>query len=80
MNILLEMPERLFLMMKVSVAQLILRKRMKVKVVNAGKCMLCGKEIKIHKNDIFPNILFCSECENKLKAESEVERKERMNK
>lgn len=28
MNIILEMPERLFLMMKVSVAQLILRKRM----------------------------------------------------
>jgi len=28
MNVLIELPERLFLMMKVSVAQLILRKRM----------------------------------------------------
>lgn len=69
MKKIIEMPERLFLMMKVSVAQLILRKRMtrKVKVVNAGKCMLCGKEIKINKNDIFPNIFFCSKCDNKVK-------------
>lgn len=71
MNTLLEIPERVFLMMKVSVAQLILRKRMKVKVVNAGKCLICGKKIKITRRKI-PNIFFCSECENKVK----VERKE----
>lgn len=52
---------------------------MKFKVINAGKCMLCGKPIKIiatKDNDLFPSVFFCPKCEkkakeNKLKAESE---------
>lgn len=40
-----------------------------IKVVNAGKCMMCGREIKIaigRGSGKFPNIFFCSQCE-KLK-------------
>lgn len=43
MNTLLEMPERVFSMMKVSVAQLILRRRMTMVKVY---CDICGKELK----------------------------------
>ena len=44
---------------------------MKYKVINAGKCMLCGKPIKFiprrgsAKTDL-PNIFFCWKCELKL--------------
>jgi len=43
-----------------------------IKVVNAGKCMMCGKPIKIvvHRGySKLPNILFCEECENKRQKE-----------
>ena len=39
---------------------------MKIKVVNAGNCMICGKPIKLvvpEDSDKFPNIFFCKELE-----------------
>jgi hypothetical protein len=52
---------------------------MTIKVINAGNCMLCGREIKIiprRGNNKFPNIFFCPICERiakkgKPQAESE---------
>lgn len=53
---------------------------MNIKVINAGNCMICGREIKIvtkkDKNE-FLDIFFCRRCEKrrlqkgKLQAESE---------
>lgn len=51
-----------------------------IKVVNAGNCIICGREIKIvtrkeHYN--FPNILFCQKCdEQRLKRQANKEAKE----
>ncbi len=54
--------------------------RIEVKVINAGNCMLCGREIKIvtkRKNTKLLNVLFCPRCEKrrmekgKPQAESE---------
>ena len=40
---------------------------MTIKVINAGNCIVCGREIKIvtkkDNNKKFPNILFCPRCE-----------------
>lgn len=39
---------------------------MHFEIINAGNCMICGREIKIdtkRDNDKFPNIFFCLECE-----------------
>ena len=48
---------------------------MKIKVVNAGNCILCGKPIELKDTkdtDKLPNIFFCQECEKKIrKAVSE---------
>jgi len=52
---------------------------MNIKVIVAGKCVLCGKPIELEDakdTDKLPNIFFCQECEkkvnkNKSKAESE---------
>lgn len=53
---------------------------MNIKVINAGNCMICGREIKIvtkRGNNKFPNIFFCPKCEKqrvnrgKPKTESE---------
>lgn len=53
---------------------------MVIKVINAGNCMLCGREIKIatkRGNTKFPNVFFCPKCEKrrvekgKPQAESE---------
>ena len=44
---------------------------MRFKVINAGKCMLCGKPIKIvatKDNDLFPSVFFCLECEKKAES------------
>ena len=41
-----------------------------IKVINAGNCMLCGREIKIaarRGNSKFPNIFFCPKCERRVK-------------
>lgn len=41
-----------------------------IKVINAGKCMMCGREICIvtkRSNNKFPNIFFCPRCERKAK-------------
>ena len=52
---------------------------MNIKVINAGNCMICGKEIKIvakKKNNKLPNIFFCPKCEKKVrnnKSEAESE-------
>lgn len=46
------------------------RKEYEAKIVNRGKCMLCGKELTEGEG-----IFFCKECEEKAKkqiAESEV--------
>lgn len=56
---------------------------MNIRVINAGNCMLCGREIEITKrgNNKFPNIFFCPRCEKrrlkkgKPQAESEGEDK-----
>ena len=43
---------------------------MNIKVINAGNCMICGKEIKIvasRGNNKLPNIFFCPECEKKVR-------------
>lgn len=43
-----------------------MRIKMNVKVINAGNCMVCGREIKIitkKNNNKFPNIFFCPKCE-----------------
>ena len=42
---------------------------MTIKVVNAGKCIICGKPIKLAVpiyHDEMPNILFCRKCEPEL--------------
>lgn len=39
---------------------------MKIKVVNAGKCIICGKPIKLVvpiNNDELPIVGFCRKCE-----------------
>lgn len=52
---------------------------MNIKIINAGNCMLCGREIKIvtKRDTKFPNVFFCPRCEkqrikkDKSQAESE---------
>lgn len=42
---------------------------MKIEVVNAGKCIICGKPIKVAVPiyyDKLPNICFCKKCEPEL--------------
>ena len=42
---------------------------MKFKVVTAGKCIICGKPIKLitpKDSSKFPNVLFCQQCENNV--------------
>lgn len=37
-----------------------------IKVVNAGKCMICGREIKVaigRGSGKFPNVFFCEKCD-----------------
>lgn len=54
---------------------------MKIKVVTAGNCMICGKPIKLAVPigyDKFPNVFFCKKCEpeieyDKKRPESEEE-------
>lgn len=39
---------------------------MNIKVINAGNCMLCGRQIKIvakRGDNKFPDIFFCPRCE-----------------
>lgn len=46
---------------------------MNIKVITAGNCMLCGKEIKIvtrRCSNNLPNIFFCPECEKQIQAKS----------
>ena len=43
---------------------------MKVKVVNAGNCIICGKPIKLvvpKDRDKISNVCFCRKCEPELK-------------
>lgn len=47
---------------------------MKIKVVNAGKCVICGKPIKLVvpiDHDKLPNICFCGKCEPEQKKRKE---------
>jgi len=49
-----------------------------IKVVNAGKCMMCGKPIKlvVHRGyRKLPNILFCEECDQKRQEQENKEEK-----
>ena len=42
---------------------------MDIRVINAGNCMMCGREIKIvtkRGNNKFPNIFFCPRCERQI--------------
>ena len=51
------------------------RPTMDIKVINAGNCRICGREIKIvatRGNNKFPNIFFCPKCDEEMrKHESE---------
>ena len=45
---------------------------MKFEVINAGKCMLCGKPIELEDKkdtDKLPDIFFCRECEQELEED-----------
>ena len=45
-----------------------------LKIITAGNCMMCGKEIKVpivRGSAKFPNIFFCKECDEKINKESE---------
>lgn len=51
-----------------------------IKVINAGNCILCGREIKItvrRGNNKFPDIFFCPECEQKVKKAESQESEEK---
>ena len=51
---------------------------MNIKIINAGNCILCGREIKIvtnKKSDKFPKIFFCPRCEHRVNKEKEKGRK-----
>ena len=42
---------------------------MEIKVVNAGDCMICGKQIQLvvpRGYNKLPNIFFCPECEKRI--------------
>lgn len=55
---------------------------MNIKVINAGNCMICGREIKIvakRENNKFPNIFFCSRCEKQRVKKGKPQGKERIN-
>lgn len=46
----------------------------KFTIINAGKCMLCGRKIKIvatRGSDKFPNVFFCQRCEHIVNKEKE---------
>lgn len=53
---------------------------MNIKVINAGNCMICGREIKIvirRGGNKFPNIFFCPRCERRVyKEKKKAESKE----
>ena len=43
-----------------------------IKVVNAGKCMMCGREMKVaigRGSGKFPNVFFCEKCEKRIERE-----------
>ena len=49
---------------------------MNIKVINAGNCMLCGKEIRIvirRASNKLPNIFFCPRCEHRVNKEADKE-------
>jgi hypothetical protein len=42
---------------------------MDIKVINAGNCVICGREIKIvarRSRGKLPNIFFCTRCEHRI--------------
>lgn len=46
---------------------------MHIQVINAGKCMICGREIKIiakRSNNKFPDIFFCQKCDPERRKKS----------
>lgn len=47
---------------------------MKFKVITAGKCIICGKPIKLvtpKDSSKFPNVLFCRQCEPEPRTKKE---------
>ena len=53
-----------------------MRKNLNIKVINAGKCMMCGKPIKLVAPGGYsklPNILFCEECDKKRQEQESKE-------
>ena len=49
---------------------------MKIKVITAGNCMMCGEPIKIvtrKDNNKIPNIFFCQKCEKRRKESEDKE-------
>ena len=52
---------------------------MNIKVINAGNCMICGREIKIvttRGSNKFPNIFFCPRCERRANKEKKKSKSE----
>ena len=50
---------------------------MSIKVINAGNCMICGREIKIVTNkekEKYPNIFFCPRCEKRRLMKDKAKR------
>lgn len=44
-------------------------KIMDIKVIHAGNCMICGREIKVvakREKNKFPNVFFCPKCEERI--------------
>lgn len=51
-----------------------------IKVITAGNCMLCGREIKIvikQGNNKVPDIFFCARCKRKVKKAKPTDKAER---
>ena len=50
-----------------------------IKVIKAGKCKMCGREIWIvtkRDNNKFPNISICPRCERKVKKTKHTDKAE----
>ena len=52
---------------------------MKIKLINAGNCMICGDPINLtvsKDNDKLPNIFFCPRCTKRIEKKSKPQESE----
>lgn len=50
---------------------------MNVQFINAGNCIICGREIKVvakRGNNKFTDIIFCPRCEGKIKKSKSADK------